>query len=205
MKNQLLIAAIFFLIIISLSGCTSPQMQDKKVVNASTSASTSPSLPAPTPEPTPVRTSPGEVLFIGELGAYASDGYYYEKKETDVVDLSYEALTVSFVLSEDKATVRDIKIEAKDMAFIVGRNGEGQQANFNYYNVGYPNAFDLLSDETLLSLQKMEAGGDCFLTLTLNGDTASGTLHFVFEHDWMQITKIPIDFGTRDINFTIQR
>ncbi|MCL2020141.1 MAG: hypothetical protein FWG70_10360 [Oscillospiraceae bacterium] len=161
-----------------------------------------------TPPTEEIILNDGEILYTGTVSrGYKSDGYEYNGY--DVVDISCGKITVSFILAADGNEVRDVKISIKDMEFIVGKDGQGQQANFDSFSQTYIKTVDTTVEDfgkIAFILARLQTGGENWLALTLGGDSDSikGSLKFVYEHEYNNVS-LPVDLGEHDIIFTAER
>lgn len=167
------------------------------------------SSPSPLSESsTPPRVNPGEILYTGRAysAAFEDAGYfegYAVSKENGrfVVDISVGGIAASFVLSEDRKEIRDVVIEVTDMSYTLVRPGQERKVDIRKSSKSYYQTVNVLQGETRLVLEEMQIGGECYLTLEFDGDTAKGHLRFINEYNWDN-DIFPVDLGTRNISFT---
>ena len=148
----------------------------------------------------PPRTNPGETLYIGTINEkYENPGYEY--KDVDVLNISFEKLTVSFVLSENKDKLRDIKIEVGGFKFMVGRDGKGQQADIST-TVGFG---DRTWDISITGMNNIDFpdkgfGSKSGMVLRFDGNTATASIYYDYDFTWQNM-QVPIVLGSHDIIF----
>ena len=157
-----------------------------------------------TPPSNPQRTNPGETLYIGTINKkYENPGYEY--KDVDVLDISFEKLTVSFVLTENKDKIRDIKIEVGGFKFIVARDGKGQKLDASSTEkFGDRRTWDIsITGKNNIDFPDKGFGSKTGMVLRFDGNTAIASIYYENDYSWQNM-KIPIVLGRHDIIFTAQ-
>ena len=159
----------------------------------------------PEPQPSePPRTNTGETLYVGTINKkYENPGYEY--KGVDVVEISFEKLIVSFVLSENKDKVRDVMIEVKGLKFIVGRDGTGQQADNMAISTSFGDrAWDIsFTGKNAIDFPEYGSGSKPGMSLQFDGNSATASIYYEYNFTWQNM-QIPIVLGSHNITFTAQ-
>ena len=200
-KNYAIVLAIGLSMISCVSRDDNPQ-RDTGNSPSETAVGQTTSEPKTTP-PKPPRTNTGETLYVGTINTkYENPGYEY--KGVDVVDISFEKFTVSFVLSENKDKIRDIKIEVGGFKFIVGRDGKGQQVDIST-TVGFGDrTWDIsITGKNNIDFPDKGFGSKPGMVLQFDGDTATAGIYYEYDFTWQNI-QVPIVLGSHNIIFTTQ-
>jgi len=202
MNKKIFIAIVAILVMASCGGKSGNQQSgDVNTLSEAVVGQTNATLE--TPPSTPPRTNPGETLYIGTINKkYENKGYEY--KGVDVLKISFEKFTVSFVLSENKDKVRDVKVDVDGLKFIVGRNGTGQQADFTT-SVGFgERVWDIsFKGKNSIDFPDNGVGSKPGMVLLFDGDTATAGIYYEYMFTWDNI-QIPIVLGNHNIIFTAQ-
>ena len=201
-KNYVL-ALTIGLVMVSCGGRGSNQQNG--TLNTPSEAVVRQTTAVPKPLPSkPLRTNTGETLYIGTVSKkYENPGYEY--KGVDVLKISFEKLIVSFVLTENKDKVRDIKIEVEGLKFIVGRDGTGQQADNIAISTGFGDrTWDIsFTGKNNLDLPDYGFGSKPGMSLQFDGDTATASIYYEYNFTWQNM-QIPIVLGSHSIIFKAQ-
>jgi hypothetical protein len=167
----------------------------KKAVDA---AATSPALggtiaPAPninTPSPNPIPTTVPPKSLAPAPNPSSTRPVSAETKFSGTADFPQcDSLTVNFILNEDRTAIRQLKIEAAGLA---------GSDNITKVNQSSDGPFYVEADGRLkVSIE------DSVLDVVIDGDTAVGTITFVFNMKGAGNTNdLYLDFGSKPITLT---